>query len=91
MARDRDGYEKIKYVGKENIREDIWTCGRKGIWRLRTDQELQEMYRDLDIVADITKKSLEWMRHIVRLDNGRLIKKIFESKLKRRKEWEDQE
>jgi hypothetical protein len=25
----------------------------QGIWRVRTDQELRELYKDLDIVADI--------------------------------------
>jgi len=25
----------------------------RGIWRVRTDQELRELYKDLDIVADI--------------------------------------
>jgi hypothetical protein len=28
MAHDRDGYEKIKYVGKENLEEDIGICTR---------------------------------------------------------------
>jgi len=38
------------------------------------------VYRDLDTVADITKKSLDWTEHVVRLDRGRLVKKIFERK-----------
>jgi hypothetical protein len=25
----------------------------QGLWRVRTDQELRELYKDLDIVADI--------------------------------------
>ena len=48
--------------------------------RIRTFEELQEVYRDLDTVADITKKSWGWIEHVVRLDRGRLIKKMFESK-----------
>jgi hypothetical protein len=28
MAHDRDGYEKIKYAGKENLEEDIGMCIR---------------------------------------------------------------
>jgi hypothetical protein len=28
MAHDRDGYEKIKYAGKENFEEDIGICSR---------------------------------------------------------------
>jgi hypothetical protein len=32
------------------------------IWRVRTDQELRELYKDLDIVEDIKKKRLELIR-----------------------------
>jgi len=28
----------------------------QGIWRIGTNQELQELYKDLDIVADIKRK-----------------------------------
>ena len=39
----------------------------QGIWRIRTNQELRELYKDLDIIADINKKRLEWIGHVVRL------------------------
>ena len=39
------------------------------------------MYKNLDIVADIRKKRLEWNGHVVRMNQGRTAKKIFESKL----------
>ena len=32
------------------------------------------------IVGDIVKKKLEWIGHVVRMDQGRTVKKIFESK-----------
>jgi len=41
---------------------------------------LRELYKDLVIVADIKKKRLEWIGHVVRMDRGRTFKKIFESK-----------
>jgi hypothetical protein len=28
----------------------------QGIWRIRTNQEMQQLYRDLDIVADIKRE-----------------------------------
>ena len=31
----------------------------QGMWRKRTDQLLKELYRDIDLVADIKKKRLE--------------------------------
>ena len=40
------------------------------MWRKRTDQQLRELYRDLDLVADIKKKRLEWIGHVVRTDRG---------------------
>jgi hypothetical protein len=52
----------------------------QGIWRIRTNQELRELHKDLDIVAGIKKKKLEWIRYAVRTDQGRTVKKISESK-----------
>ena len=51
----------------------------RGIWRI-SDQELREPYKELDTVADIKKKRLEWIGHVVGMDQGRIVKKIFESK-----------
>jgi hypothetical protein len=42
--------------------------------------ELRELHKDLFIVADIKKKRLEWIGHVVRMDQGRIVLKIFESK-----------
>ena len=44
------------------------------------NQELRELYRDLDTVANIKKKRLAWIEHVVRMDQGRAVEKIFESK-----------
>jgi hypothetical protein len=49
----------------------------KAIWRIRTTQELQELYKDVDIVAKIKNKRLEWIGHIVRMDHERVVNKIF--------------
>ena len=40
----------------------------QGIWRIRTNQELRELYKDLDTAAAINKKRLEWIGHAVRID-----------------------
>jgi hypothetical protein len=63
-------------------------CGpvvEQGIWRLRTAQELQKMCRDLYIVRDIKKERFEWIGHTVRMNHRRVVKKIFERKLKGRR------
>jgi len=49
---------------------------------IRINQELRELYTDLDIVVDIRKKRLEWIGHVARIDRGRTVKKGFWSKPK---------
>jgi len=41
---------------------------------------LREQYEDIDIVADIKKKSLEQTGHVERIGQGRRRKGVFESK-----------
>jgi hypothetical protein len=53
----------------------------KGIWRIRTNQEMRELHEDLDVVTDSKGKRSEWIGHVVRMDQGRTVKKIFESEL----------
>jgi hypothetical protein len=64
---------------------------QQGIWRIRTNEELQELYKDLDIVTDIKRKGMEWIRHLERMDRGRVVLKIFKSKPDGKKEREDLE
>ena len=61
----------------------------QAMWRIRTNQELRDLYKDLDIVADIKKKTLEWTGQIVKMDQGRTVKKIFYCKLEEVEEGED--
>jgi hypothetical protein len=54
--------------------------GEQGIWRIGTNQEMKELYKNVDTVAGFKKKILEWIGHVARMDQGRRNKKIFESK-----------
>jgi hypothetical protein len=49
------------------------------IWRIRTNQELRELYKDTDKLADIKRETLEWTGLLVRMDQGTTVKKISES------------
>jgi hypothetical protein len=41
---------------------------------------LRELYEDVDKVADIKKENLECTGHVERIDQGRRMKGLFESK-----------
>jgi hypothetical protein len=49
----------------------------QGSWKTRSNQELCELYKDLDIVTDIKNKRLKWVAHVVRMDQGRVHKTVF--------------
>jgi hypothetical protein len=68
-----------KWEGKI-LSRTLGPVAEQGIWRIRTDRELRELFKDLGIVAGIKKKELEWIGHSVRMDHGRTVKKMPESK-----------
>jgi len=47
----------------------------------KTNQEMRELYRSLDIVTDINKKKIAMIGYVVRMDQGRIDKKVLGSKL----------
>ena len=65
-------------MGEEHIKKDVWTGGRATIWRIRTNEELMVLYKDLAIVTEFKKKRLEWIGHVVRMDHRRTVKNISE-------------
>ena len=52
----------------------------KGIWRKRYNYELYEKLNEPNIVNYIKVKRLAWAGHLVRMNNDRTIKKIFNTK-----------
>jgi hypothetical protein len=52
----------------------------QGVWRIRTNLELQNVYRSPDVVTEIKVRRLERLGHIIRMDGARMAKKVFVSK-----------
>jgi hypothetical protein len=50
------------------------------MWKIRTNQEWRGLHKDRDTVSNIKKKRLEWIGHVVGMDQGRTVKKMFEGK-----------
>jgi hypothetical protein len=65
-------------------------------WEIRNNQELRNMYGQPDITTEIKSKGLEMLGHVVRTEENRMIKRVFEGqpggrrKTRRpRKRWMD--
>jgi hypothetical protein len=61
-----------------------WIVGAKqenGTWRTRYTQELYEIFNDSNIVNYVKVKRLAWVGNLVRMNDNRTLKKIFNTKL----------
>jgi hypothetical protein len=47
-----------------------------GVWRIRSNLELQNVYRSPDIVTEIKVRRLKWLGHIIRMDRARVAKRV---------------
>jgi hypothetical protein len=55
-----------------------------GQWRIKTNAELITKYKSQDVTV-IKIRRLEWLGHVIRMDETRSVKKIFEGKLEGRR------
>jgi hypothetical protein len=46
-------------------------------WRIFTNKEPQDQYRSVDIVTSIKVRRLEWAGHVVRMDDERMVNRVF--------------
>jgi len=63
-------------------------CGptnENGQWRIKNNLELITKYKSQDIVTVIKTGRLEWLGHVIRMNETRTVKKIFEGKLEGRR------
>jgi hypothetical protein len=52
----------------------------QGVWRIRSNLEIQNMYKSPDIVTEIKVRRLEWLGHVVKMEDIRLPKMVFNAK-----------
>ena len=71
----------FRYV---NIIEVYGPTKENGQWRIKTNLELMTKYKSQDIVTVIIRR-LEWLGHVIRMNETRCVKKIFEWKLEGRR------
>jgi hypothetical protein len=39
----------------------------QGEWRIRTDDEVYKLYEELELVAEVKKRRLKYLGHVVRM------------------------
>jgi hypothetical protein len=41
----------------------------QGVWRIRSNLEIQDMYKSPDIVTEIKVRRMEWLGHVIRMED----------------------
>ena len=78
--------EKMLMTWERKILRKIYgPTEENGQWRIKTNLELVTKYKSQDIVTVIKIRRLEWLGHVIRMNETRCVKKIFEGKLEGRR------
>jgi hypothetical protein len=49
-------------------------------WLIRRNEELKELYKKTDTLAEIRSRRIGWLRHVIRMEDGQMVKKLFKEK-----------
>jgi hypothetical protein len=78
--------KKILITWERKILRKIYGPTKEnGQWRIKTNLELMTKYKSQDIVTVIKIRRMEWIEHVIRMNETRSVKKIFEGKLEGRR------
>jgi hypothetical protein len=69
---------------REIVRKIYRPTKENGQW-IKTNSELMEKHKSLDTVTAIKIRRLEWLGHVIRMNEARTVKKIAEEKLEGRR------
>jgi hypothetical protein len=61
--------------GKKTWKRIFGPVKKHGVWRIRTDQELMNLFIEPDIVSEIRKGRLRWLGYAERMSEERTVKR----------------
>jgi SOS response regulatory protein OraA/RecX len=76
----------MTYVSERKAVRRIYVPVREGEqWRIRSNQELEEILRGEDIVKFVKSRRLAWLRHVEWMDEERLSRKLLHGRMEGRR------
>jgi hypothetical protein len=73
--------QQLRIFERKKIRKIFGPVQDKnGIWRIRKNYELNELTGNADIVRFIKNRRMAWLGHVMRMDEGKIPRRILEWK-----------
>lgn len=92
----KDNITRLEVWERKILRRIFGGVKMEGIWRRRTNAELEELFQEPSIKVMVQRNRLRWLGHMYRMKEGELAKTVFklepEGRNRRgrpRKTWED--
>ena len=51
------------------------------IWRIRTKEEVNNWYKNINIITDLKRRRLEWVDYVIRMENNRISKILVDAQV----------
>jgi thiamine kinase-like enzyme len=61
------------------LRRIFGPVNKECLWRIRRNDELKQLYRELEISEVIRFKQLQWAGHVIRMEEHRIPKKAVQA------------
>jgi hypothetical protein len=82
-----DEWKKMPMTWEREILRKIYAPAcENGHWRIKINSDLESNHKSQDIISVIKARRLERLGHIIRMNEARTVKEMFEEKLEERKE-----
>jgi hypothetical protein len=70
-------FDKLLVFQRKVLRKIFGPNNENGIWRIKTNQELDEIIKRKNIINFIRAQRLSWVGHIERMQGTRMLKTIY--------------
>uniref|UniRef100_A0A8D8QY66 Endonuclease-reverse transcriptase n=1 Tax=Cacopsylla melanoneura TaxID=428564 RepID=A0A8D8QY66_9HEMI len=96
-ALSKSSEKKLVTFENKILRKVFGPVCENGIWRIRKNKEIRDLFNEPDIIAKIRSRRMRWSGHILRRNSDSLIKSIWEADIngtrgrgRPRLRWKDQ-
>ena len=71
--------KNLRIWERKVLRKMFGTICVAGYWRSRTNEEVRQLYGELDIVTEIKKGRLRWLGHVEKMSEERMVKRLYQN------------